>query len=159
MWQNIKTIFVDGAKVVVGAAKAAWAVLKFAVKAAVWVVAGIFTIAGHLASYVGKTLSKLSTPKEVVVVPPKKVPALVRFLEDEAAKDGVIDDNEVMVIKRGVEEAAEKNQAMVYTIGEDTTGDLAVSDPEFIAAKSWDKKIDDANNNNQIYTKRIRIAS
>lgn len=159
IWSGIKSIFVGGVKFVVGVAKAAWEVMKFAVKAAVWVVAGIFTIAGHLTSYVGKTLSKLFTPEKVLVVPPRKVPALVKFLEEEAERDGIADDPEVLEISSQLNKAVDNNEAMIYSIGRDNEGEVAVSDPEFISANQYDKKIADADENNQIYTKKIRVAS
>lgn len=159
IWDGLKSIFVGGVKVIVGAAKAAWTVVKFACKAAVWVVAGIFTIAGHLASYVGKTLSSLFKPKEVIVIPPGKVPALVDFLDQEAKRDGIADDPEVLEISNNLSEAVENNEAMVFAVGEDTAGQVAVSDPEFVSATSYDTKIQQANDNNQIYRKRVAVKS
>lgn len=160
IWSGIKSIFVGGVKFVVGVARAAWEVMKFAVKAAVWVVAGVFTIAGHLASYVGKTISKLFTPEKVVVVPTNKVPALVGFLEEEAKKDGIAEDPDVLEVSARLNKAVENNQAMIYSIGKDNeTGQVAVSDPEFVVAKEYAEQIAEAEKNNQIYTKKIRIAS
>lgn len=160
IWSEIKSIFVGGVKFVVGVAKAAWEVLKFAVKAAVWVVAGVFTIAGHLASYVGKTISRLFTPEKVVVVPPTKVPALVGFLEEEAKKGGIAEDPEVLDVKAKLDEAVKNKQAMIYSIGKDNaTGQVAVSDPEFVYAKEYAEQIAEAEKNNQIYIKKIRVAS
>lgn len=160
IWSGIKSIFVGGVKFIVGVAKAAWEVLKFAVKAAVWVVAGMFTIAGHLASYVGKTISRLFTPEKGVVVPPKKVPALVRFIQEEAEKDGISEDPDVLEVKAKLDEAVKNKQAMIYTIGKDNeTGQVAVSDPEFVYAKEYAEQIAEAEKNNQIYIKKIRVAS
>lgn len=158
IWDGIKSVFVGGVKIVVGAAKAAWAVIKFAVKATVWVVAGMFTIAGHLASYVGKTLNGLFKPGVVVAIPPKKIPALVKYLEQEAEKDGIADDDEVLEIKNGLKEAANNNQSMIFAEGRDENGEVAVSDPEFVSAKSYEGKIQEAMDNNQIYRKKVRVA-
>lgn len=158
IWDGIKSVFVGGVKIVVGVAKAAWTVIKFAVKAVVWVVAGIFTIAGHLAGYVGKTLSSLFKPKDVVVIPPQKIPALVDFLEKEAEVNGIIDDPDVMVVHKGLKEAAENNQSMIFAEGTDENGEVAVSDPEFVSASSYEGKIQEAIDNNQIYRKKIRVA-
>lgn len=157
IWDGLKTIIVRGAKFVIGAAKAAWAVVKFACKAAVWIVAGVFTIAGHLTSYVGKTLSSLFKPKEVIIIPPKKLPTLVEFLEQEAEKDGVADDPEVLEINQNINKAVDNHEAMIYAAGEDNTGQIAVSDPEFISANSYEGKIQQANDNNQIYRKRVSV--
>lgn len=157
IWDGLKTIFVGGVKFVVGVAKAAWAVVKFACKAAVWVVAGVFTIAGHLASYVGKTLSSLFKPKEVIVIPPKKVPVLVKFLEQEAESDGVEDDPDVLEIKQDLNKAVDNDQSMIFATGEDNEGEVAVSDPEFVSASSYDEKIQKAIDNGQIYRKRIAV--
>lgn len=158
IWDGIKSVFVGGVKIVVGATKAAWAVIKFAVKAVVWVVAGIFTIAGHLASYVGKTLSALFKPKDVVVIPPQKIPALVNFLEEEAKRDGIAEDPDVLEIKREVGKAADNRQSMIFAEGTDENGEMAVSDPEFVSANSYEGKIQEAIDNNQIYRKKVRIA-
>lgn len=157
IWNGIKSVFVGGAKIVVGAAKAAWAVIKFAVKAVVWVVAGIFTIAGHLASYVGKTLSGLFKPQDVVVIPPTKIPALVEFLEREAEENGIAEDDEVLEIQKGLKEAVNNNQSMIFAEGTDENGEVAVSDPEFLSACSYEGKIQEAMDNNQIYRKRVRV--
>lgn len=158
IWEGIKSIFVGGVRVVAGVVNAAWSVLKYAVKAAVWVVAGVFTIAKHLTSYVIKTFTELFTPTRVVVVPPSKGLALVSFLEEQEKKNGLREDPEDMEIKKNIINAADKGQSMAYAIGKDADGDVAVSDPQFIAAGSWDEKIAEANRNNQIYTKGIRIA-
>jgi hypothetical protein len=157
IWNGIKSIFVNGVRFVVSAVKATWEVLKFACKAVVWVVAGMFTIAGHLASYVGKTLNALFKPKEVVVIPPRKVPALVSFLEDEAKRDGIADDPDVLEINNQIKEAADKNQSLIFATGEDSNGNVAVSDPEFVSATSYDSKIAAANDSNKIYRKRVTI--
>lgn len=159
IWDGIKSIWVGGKKFVVGVAKAAWEVIKFAVKAAVWVVAGIFTIAGHLFSYVEKILSEFFTPGKVVIVPPKKMLALVGFLENEAEKGGIAEDPEIMVIKAKVDEAVDKGHSFVYAVGIDNKGDAAISDPEFISAEQYDQKIADAEKKNQIYVKNIRMAN
>lgn len=159
IWSGIKSIFVGGVKFVVGVTKAAWEVMKFAVKAAVWVVAGIFTIASHLTSYVGKTLSKLFTPEKVVVVPKKKVPALIEFLDQEARNEGIAEDPDVLEISGQLKKAVDNQQALIYSIGKDNEGEVAVSDPKFISASQYDKKIADAEENNQIYTKKIRVAN
>lgn len=159
IWSGIKSIFVGGVKIVVGAARAAWEVMKFAVKAAVWVVVGVFTIAEHLASYVTKTLSKLFTPNKIIFVPRRKVPSLVGFLQQEAERDGIADDPEILEISAQLNKAVEDEQALIYTIGKSNDGEVAVSDPEFISAQQYDQKIADAEANNQIYTKKIRVAS
>ncbi|MDE6338962.1 MAG: hypothetical protein K2K97_04140 [Muribaculaceae bacterium] len=159
IWDGIKSIFVGGVKFVVEVAKAAWEVMKFAVKASVWVVAGIFTIAGHLASYVGKTLSKFFTPEKVVVVNKRKLPALVGFLEEEARNEGIAEDPDVLEISQQLNKAVDNQQALIYSIGKDNDGEVAISDPEFISASQYDKKIAEAEDNNQIYIKKIRVAN
>ncbi len=159
IWGGIKSIFIKGVRFVVNAAKAAWEIMKFAIKTAVWVVAGIFTISGHLASYVGKTLSKLFTPEKVVVIPSKKTPALVNFLEQEAERDGIAEDEDVLEISNKLDEAVENNEALTYCIGTDNEGEIAVSDPQFISAEQYDDKIAQADQNDQIYIKKIKIAS
>lgn len=157
IWDGIKYVFVGGKKFIVGAAKAVWTIVKFAVKATVWVVAGIFTIAGHLANYVGKTLNEFFKPKDVVVIPPKKIPALVEFLEQEAQNDGIADDDEILEIQQGLKDAANNNQSMIFAEGTDDEGEVAVSDPEFVSANSYDEKIQDAIDNNKIYRKKLRV--
>lgn len=158
IWKGIKAIFVGGRKIVVGVAKAAWSVIKFAVKACVWVVAGIFTIAEHLASYVRKTLTSLFKPEKAVVIPDNKVLPLIEFMNEQAEKDGIAEDPDIMEIKAGLKEAAKNGQSMVFTIGKDNENQDAVSDPQFVSAASFDEKIKDARDRNQIYVKPIRIA-
>lgn len=155
---GIKAIIVGGAKIFVGAANAVWSVMKFAFKATLWVIDGVFKIAEHLASYVIKTISKLFKPKKVVVVPPKKLPALQKFLEEQEKGGGIAEDPVTMEISNNLEKATNKGQSMIFATGEDADGEIAVSDPQFISAKSYDQKIAEAAQNNQIYIKKIRIA-
>lgn len=159
MWDRVKSIFVSGVKFVVEVAKATFEVIKFAIKAAVWVVAGIFTIADHLTSYVSKILSNLFTPEKIVVLPKKKVPALIEFLEQEARNEGIAEDPEVLEISGQLKKAVDNQQALIYSIGKDNEGEVAVSDPVFISASQYDQKIADAEENNQIYSTKIRVAN
>ncbi|MGM9828075.1 MAG: hypothetical protein ACI30O_07785 [Muribaculaceae bacterium] len=159
IFEGIGSIFVGAVQVVCGVVDAAFEIIKCAVEVAVWIVAGIFTIAGDLLKYVGETLTKAFTPETVVVVPPKKLPSLVRFMHAEAEKNGISEDPEYLEIKRKVDDAVENKEAMVYTVGTDSEGEVAVANPQMVKAEGYDAKIVEAENKGQIYTKKVRVAS
>ena len=158
IWSGIKFIFVGGVKIVAGVANALWEVMKFAVKTAVWVVAGIFTIAKHFTTYIAKTISELFKPTTGVFIPRKKIPSLVDYVQQEAERDGIAEDPEVLEITRKLNNAVENKEGLLFAIGEDESGQAAVSDPTFVSADQYDDKIADANENNRIYLKKIRVA-
>ena len=56
IWSGVKSIISGGVKIAVAAGKAAWAMIKLACKVALWVVAGVFTMAAAGVDYVISTI-------------------------------------------------------------------------------------------------------
>lgn len=158
IWNGIKTVISGGVKIAVGLGQAAWALLKFAIKAVVWVIAGVFTMAKAGAEYVWKTIKDFFKPKKVIVIPPKPLSGLKDFIDQKIKNGEVYEDEEVMELQKKCEEAEINNESLIVAEGEDENGETLLAEPTFFRADSLEEKIDDANKQNQIYSKRIKVA-
>lgn len=158
IWNGIKSIISGGVRFAVGVGQAAWELMKLAVKVAVWVVGSIFTMAAAGVEYVGKTISRLFKPNKVNVIGPKKLKGLGEFIQEEAKKGNVYEDDEVMEFARKCKDAQYNNEALMVAEGEDENGNETLAEPTFVKADDYEDKIKTADNNNQIYVKRIKVA-
>lgn len=161
LWGGVKSIITGGVKVLVGAGKAAWALVQFACKAALWVVEGIFTIASAGIEYVQNTIRNFFKPKEVIVVGPKQTDLFGDFI-DQKLKEGAVakDDEELYVeMKNRCKKASHNNEILIVTKGTDENGAETLAEPRFVKADDYDQKITDADNNSNIYIKKVKIAS
>lgn len=158
IWNGVKSIISGGVRFAVGVGQAAWELMKLAVKVAVWVVGGIFTMAAAGVEYVGKTISKLFTPNKVVFIGPQKLNGLAEFIRKEAEKDHVWVDNETMEFVKKCEDAQYNNEGLMVAEGEDENRNETLADPTFVKADDYEDKIKAADSNNQIYVKRVKVA-
>lgn len=159
IFDGIGKIIVGTIEIVCNVVDAVFEVVACALNAALWIVSGVLTVAGDLLKYVGESISKAFTPNAVVVVPPKKMPSLVNFLNAEAEKNGIAEDPEVMEINRKMDEAVKNGEAMVYTVGKDNEGQVAVGNPTMVKAEAYDGPISKAEEEGKIYVKPVRVAS
>lgn len=158
IWNGVKSIISGGVRFVVGVGQAAWELMKLAVKVAVWVIAGVFTMAAAGVDYVAKTISNLFKPKKVDVIGPKKLKGLGEFIEEQTKNGNVYEDDEVMEFVDKCKKAEQNNEALMVAEGEDESGNETLAEPTFVKADDYEDKIKSADNNNQIYVKRVKVA-
>ena len=161
IWSGVKSIISGGVKIAVAAGKAAWAMIKLACKVALWVVAGVFTMAAAGVDYVISTIKSFFKPKEVIVVGPNQNDAFAEFLDDKIKNGDCAEDEEELLIdlKNRCEQAANNDEVLIVAKGEDENGNETLAEPKFVKADDYDEKIKDADNNGKIYIKKVKIAS
>ena len=139
--------------------KGAWELFKFACKAVVWVVGAIFTVVGALTDYIMETLEE-SPEHEPQAAYVTKADPLLQFVENQAAKDNIATDPEVLEIKRRLRTASQNGETVVLTKVKNAQGEEGVANPKFVKAeRGYEKKIQDALDRGQIYEKRVSVGA
>lgn len=160
IWSGVKSIIAGGIKIIVAAGKAAWTMLKFACKAALWIVTGIFTMAAAGVDYLIGTIKSFFKPKEAMTLGKNQINLFAEFLEEQKTKGNVAEDEEELVIdiKNRCKEAYENNEILIVAKGVDENGEEALAEPKFVKATDYDQKIKDADEDGRIYVKKVKIA-
>ena len=145
-WGGIKSIISGGVKIVVAAGKAAWAMLKIACKAALWIVKG--------------TISKIFKPNGTEVIIGKTLGDLINFI-DQKKEEGnvVVEEGEILIdMSNRCKKAYDNDEALIFARGVDENGNETLAEPRFVKADDYDERIKDAGNNGKIYVKKVQIA-
>ena len=160
IWEGVKSIVSGGVKVCVGTSQAAWLMLKLAFKAALWVVAGVFTMAVAGVEYVVDTISDFFTPREVNTLGSRVVLGLGEYINGLLKEGKVAKDDEPLLIDMGnkCKEASKKNQALIVSKGINDEGQETLAEPRFVQADDFENKIKEADEKGMIYVKPIKIA-
>ena len=98
IWSGVKSIISGGVKIAVATGKAAWVMLKFACKVALWIVAGVFTMAAAGVDYVISTIKSFFKPKEVIVVGTNQNDAFAEFIGNKIANGDCTEDEEYLFV-------------------------------------------------------------
>lgn len=159
-WGGIKSIISGGVKIVVAAGKAAWAMLKIACKAALWIVKGVFIMAKAGFDYVISTISKIFKPNGTEVIIGKTLGDLINFI-DQKKEEGnvVVEEGEILIdMSNRCKKAYDNDEALIFARGVDENGNETLAEPRFVKADDYDERIKDAGNNGKIYVKKVQIA-
>ncbi len=161
LWGGVRSIISGGVKILVGAGKATWALVKFACKTALWVVTGIFTMASAGIEYVRSTIKDFFKPKEIIVVGPKQNDLFAEFIDQKLQEGAIAEDDEELVLemKERCEKASNNNEILIVTKGVDENGAETLAEPKFVKASDYEQKMKDADENGMLYVKKIKIAS
>ncbi len=161
LWDGVKSIISGGKKIMVAAGQAAWAMLKIACKLALWIVAGVFTMAKAGFEYVKRTISRFFTPKQIVAVGRNEIGVLGGFIKQkleegkftEAEKELVID------LEERIKTASENNEMLIMVNGVDEKGFDTIAEPRFVKADDYEEGIKNADKEGNLYIQRVRVAS
>ena len=161
IWSGVKSIISGGVKIVVGVGQAAWALLKIACKAILWVVVGVFTMAKAGAEYIWKTISEIFTPTEAVTLGKKQLKGLGDFIGEQIATGNAEVDEEPVLLEmqKKCYEANSNDEILIVAKGKDDLDQDVFAEPQFVKADSYEQKIKEADDNGKIYVKKVKIAS
>ncbi|MBR1550219.1 MAG: hypothetical protein IJ634_06235 [Bacteroidales bacterium] len=138
--------------------KGAWELLKFACKAAVWVVGALFTVAESLVDYVRDTIST-SPEHETQSVYITDAGPLNDFIKKQLAENKVKTEDGVLEISRRLDEAEKKNEKIIMSEVKDASGKVGIANPKFVQADKFESNIQDALDNGQIYQKKVKLTN
>ena len=160
IWSGVKSIISGGVKIAVATGKAAWVMLKFACKVALWIVAGVFTMAAAGVDYVISTIKSFFKPKEVIVVGTNQNDAFAEFIGNKIANGDCSEDEEELLVdmKNRCEQAYYNDEILIVAKGVDDNGNETLAEPKFVKADDYDEKIKDADDSGKIYIKKVKIA-
>ncbi len=160
IWSGVKSIISGGVKIAVATGKAAWAMLKFACKVALWIVAGVFTMAAAGVDYVISTIKPFFKPGEVIVVGTNQNDAFAEFIGNKIANGDCTKDEEELLVdmKNRCEQAYYNDEILIVAKGVDDSGNETLAEPKFVKADDYDEKIKDADDSGKIYIKKVKIA-
>lgn len=161
IWSGVKSIISGGVKIAVAAGKAAWAMIKIACKVALWVVAGVFTMATAGVDYIVSTIKSFFKPEKIIVVGTEQTDALAEFIGTKIDNGDCTEDEEELLIemKNRCEQAYNNDEILIVAKGVDENGNETLAEPKFVKADDYDEKIKDADDNGKIYIKKVKIAN
>lgn len=157
MFISLLTYAVLGGLIYYGV-RGAWELFKFACRAVVWVVKGIFTIAGALMDYITDTWEEAPEyePQAADVIKPSP---LLEFIQQQEAQ-GKVEVGETIEIKKKLKSATQNGEVLVLSQVKDSEGKVGVANPKFVKAENgFESKIQNALDRGQIYEQKIKVAS
>lgn len=161
IWSGIKSIISGGVKIVVGVGQAAWALLKFACKAALWVVAGVFEMAKAGYEYICRTVSKIFKPTESIILGKRQLKGLGDYINAQIEQGNAdVDEEPIYVDMRNrCYEASDKDEILIVAKGKDDSNEDVLAEPQFVVADGYEERIRNADESGSVYVKRVRVAS
>ena len=161
LWDGVKSIISGGKKIMVAAGQAAWAMLKIACKLALWIVAGVFTMAKAGFEYVKRTISKFFKPKEIVTLGRNELGGLGEYIRKQRERGKFTMANNALVIdlEERVKTASENNEILILVNGVDENGDDTIAEPRFVKADDYEEGIKNADKEGNLYIQPVRVAS
>lgn len=136
----------------------AWELLKFACRAAVWVIGAIFTVIGALMDYISDTLKDLPEEYEPTAVNMVKADPFLKFIE-YAEETGTVEVGAPLEIKRRLKTAAQNDEVIIASTIKNSRGEEGSTNMRFVKAKDYEKEIKRPLDTGSVFVKPIKMTN